>query len=354
MSYLIYISYTPYTVYVIHNLCICLPVNGWWDHCLLYLRITWKSVDSLPSGNAWSERCLLWIAPQLPMVRLASFITFSPPSAVHHPNICSPANARSKCWSLTKHWSDWCCLLLPDNCFRTCTMLPMLTMYTCAQKHDDLASHRPPPCTGEKELKACSMVSHFLTDSYFLVSQVQEPLCAPIRSTKLTRLYPDQDWKEASAAISNWSTSPSWLLKLQMTFPLNRVQCLHICSLWGVNNIKAVWAAPGVAAWCPDDIFHCQQHLTLLGGDIRLFDSDRSLFLTRVPPGLAGADQITVSNRRLVSMGCLLHSCISSISFNTWKLIRIYFITGQAYNWTLSLSSFSFSCAMIYWGAFLC
>ena len=28
MSYLIYISYTPYTVYVIHNLCICLPVNG--------------------------------------------------------------------------------------------------------------------------------------------------------------------------------------------------------------------------------------------------------------------------------------------------------------------------------------
>ena len=185
MSYLIYISYTPCTVYVIHNLCICLPVNGWWDPCLLYLRITWKSVDSLPSGNAWSERCLLWIAPQLPMVRLASFITSLPPSAVHHPNICSPANARSKCWSLTKHWSDWCCLLLPDNCFRTCTMLPMLTMYTCAQKHDDLASHRPLPCTREKELKACSMVSHFLTDSYFLVSQVQEPLCAPI--TKLTR-----------------------------------------------------------------------------------------------------------------------------------------------------------------------
>ena len=168
MSYLIYISYTPYTVYVIHNLCICLPVNGWSDHCLLYLRITWKSVDSLPSGNAWSERCLLWIAPQLPMVRLAPFITFSPPSSVHHPNICSPANARPESWSLTKHWSDWCCLLLPDNCFRTCTMLPMLTMYTCAQKHDDLASHRPLPCTREKRAK--SMFDGFTFSYGFLFS----------------------------------------------------------------------------------------------------------------------------------------------------------------------------------------
>ena len=91
----------------------------------------------------------------------------------------------------------------------------------------------------KKELKACSMVSHFLTDSYFLVSQVQEPLCGPIRSTKLTRrsrLKRSQccnfKLKHQSKQPVSPTTSPSWLLKLQMTFPLNRVQCLHICSLW--------------------------------------------------------------------------------------------------------------------------
>ena len=186
MSYLIYISYTPCTVYVIHNLCICLPVNGWWDPCLLYLRITWKSVDSLPSGNAWSERCLLWIAPQLPMVRLASFITSLPPSAVHHPNICSPGNTRSECWW---HWPStgqtdvafYCPTIAsaPVQCSQCLQCTPARkNMMTLLPMDLSLAPEK-------KELKACSMVSHFLTDSYFLVSQVQEPLCAPI--TKLTR-----------------------------------------------------------------------------------------------------------------------------------------------------------------------
>ena len=103
--------------------------------------------------------------------------------------------------ALTKHWSDWCCLLLPDNCFRTCTMLPMLTMYTCEQKHDDLASHGPLPCTREKRAK--SMFDGFTFSYGFLFSCI-----AGSRATLCTDHKIDSPIKIEKKPVLQFQTEP--------------------------------------------------------------------------------------------------------------------------------------------------